>query len=150
MMKTVGGKNLDMEKLKSEKTNSEIGLAYKETGRNFQTLRSDFSETNRFATPKATVKKQTLGRSPFTLTKSSSMKKTVTYKDVPWNVIPLDQKYDDPFSKQSMQRTASALGIKRGDTMASIMLRSHEINSNLKEMLKSQRNPTFLKERGLY
>lgn len=34
-MKTVGGKNLDMEKLKSEKTNSEIGLAYKETGRNF-------------------------------------------------------------------------------------------------------------------
>jgi hypothetical protein len=143
IMRREGGKNIPMQKLRSEKTNSEVACL-QDTPLNSQKKR-------KISTPKNQTLMRTSSQSALMrMSSNSGMKKTIVYKDVPWNTITLDEKYQDPYSKQCMIRTQSALGFKMGETMRGIVDKSREVNYNLNHMLSTQRDPTFLKQAGLY
>lgn len=61
----------------------------------------------------------------------------------------MDQRYDDPYSKVNLVRTQSALGFKKEETMRDIVLKSRQMQRNIDEMMKSQRDKKFLDRVGL-
>ena len=50
--------------------------------------------------------------------------KTITYRDMPWHTINLEEKYHDPYSQVNLIRTQSALGLKKVENVREIVEKS--------------------------
>ena len=64
------------------------------------------------------------------------MKKTISYKGLPWVQISTEIQYNDPFSKRNLIKTQGALRASGKETVAEMIHMSKTISSNLNQMLQ--------------